>query len=108
MSAIGRVAAISEALSTSRLRARGCRHEIIKLDRRTPPPPQAQGCPGKSRIGEPQLIGRELGFYLARMDWRRGVDFRDRFSHEQALANEFGEAEVRHPQGVQTPCQAQQ
>ena len=36
------------------------------------------------------------------------MDFRDRFSHEQALADEFGEAKVRHPQGVQTPCQAQQ
>src|SRR5216683_3093551 len=62
----------------------------------------------KSHIVEPQLIERELGFWLAGIDWWRGVDFRDGFSHEQALANEFGEAQVQHFQGIQAPREAQQ
>src|SRR5690349_18756985 len=62
----------------------------------------------KSRIDELQLIGRDFGFRLARVDWRRGVDFRDRFSHEQALANELSEAQVQYSQGIQALHEAQQ
>src|SRR6202163_2942485 len=62
----------------------------------------------KSHIVEPQLIGRELGLWFARIDWWRGVDFGDGFSHEQALANQFGEAQIQHPQGIQTPREAQE
>ncbi len=36
------------------------------------------------------------------------MDFCDRTSHEQALANEFGEAQIRHSQGIQTPREAQE
>src|SRR5258708_29580648 len=80
----------------------------IEAVRRCHLSPRAQHCPGKSRIGEPQLIEREFRLWLARIDWWRGVDFGDRFSHEQALANEFSESQVRHPQGVQTPREAQE
>src|ERR1700688_718802 len=70
--------------------------------------PQAAGMSGERlRIGEPQLIGREPGLWLARIDWWRPVDFCDRTSHEQALAYQFGEAEIQHFQGVQTPREAQ-
>src|ERR1700681_3293591 len=62
----------------------------------------------KSRIGEPQLIGREVGLWFAWIDRWWGVDFRDRFSHEQALANEFGEAQLQHPYGIQTPRETQE
>src|SRR6266849_4059916 len=73
------------------------------------PAPQAAGLSReKSHIGEPQLIGREVGLWFARIDWWRGVDFCDRFSHEQALANEFGEAQVQHFQGIQAPGETQQ
>src|SRR5713226_1734826 len=71
--------------------------------------PQAAGLSReKSHIVEPQLIGREFGLWFARIDGWRGVDFRDGFSHEQALANEFGEAQVQHFQGIQAPREAQQ
>src|SRR5882757_9679051 len=50
----------------------------------------------------------EFGFRFARIDWWRAVDFRDRFSHEQALANELSEAQVQHSQGIQTPREAQE
>src|SRR4030081_2954949 len=50
----------------------------------------------------------EFGFRFTRIDWWRAVDFRDRFSHEQALANEFSEAQVQHSQGIQTPREAQE
>src|ERR1700694_882405 len=89
----------------------GCptRHKCFALGTPTPAlPRKRRAVRGKSCIVEPQLIGREVGFWLAWIHWWRGVDFRDRFSHEQALADEFGEAKVRHPQGVQTPCQGQQ
>src|SRR5713226_9157044 len=70
---------------------------------------KSQGCPGKkSHIGEPQLIGREFGSWFARIDWWRLVDFCDRTSREEALADEFGEAQVQHPQGIQTPREAQE
>src|SRR6266852_50735 len=62
----------------------------------------------KSHIDELQLIEGEFGFRFARIDWWRGVDFRDRFSHEQALANELSEAQVQHSQGIQTPREAQE
>src|SRR5260370_2438443 len=61
-----------------------------------------------SCISEPQLIEREAGFWLARINWRRLVDFCDRTSHEEALANELGEAQVQHSQGIQTPREAQE
>src|SRR6202043_4242944 len=61
-----------------------------------------------SCIGEPQLIGRELGLWFARIHWWRLVDFCDRTSQEEALANEFGEAQVQHCQGIQTSCEAQE
>src|SRR4051812_6367685 len=63
-----------------------------------PLPASGRTVRGKSYIGEPQLIGREVGFWLAWIHWRRSVDFCDRFSHEQALADEFSEAKDRHPQ----------
>src|ERR1035437_9719850 len=62
----------------------------------------------KSHIVEPQLIGREAGVWFARIDWWRGVDFRDRFSHEQAFANELSEAQVQHSQGIETPRETQE
>src|SRR5882757_9440208 len=62
----------------------------------------------KSHINELELIGMEFGFRFARIDWWRAVDFRDRFSHEQALANELSEAQVQHSQGIQTPREAQE
>src|SRR5258708_39923256 len=62
----------------------------------------------KSHIDELQLIEGEFGFRFARIDWWRGVDFRDRFSHEQALANELSEAQVQHSQGIQAPREAQE
>src|ERR1700738_2532740 len=55
----------------------------------------------KSHIVEAQLIGREFGFWFARIDWWRGVDFRDRFSHEQALVNMLREAQVQHFPGIE-------
>src|SRR6202795_339548 len=62
----------------------------------------------KSHIVEAQLIGREFGFWFARIDWWRGVDFRDRFSHEQALANKLSEAQVQHFQGIQAARETQE
>src|ERR1700676_3839465 len=74
-----------------------------------PLPAKGAGLSGERlRIGEPQLIGREPGLWLARIDWWRPVDFCDRTSHEQALAYQFGEAEIQHFQGVQTPRDAQE
>src|SRR5439155_16538320 len=71
--------------------------------------PQAAGLSReKSHIDELQLIGREVGFRFARIDWRWGVDFRDGFSHEQALANQFGEAQIQHPQRIQTSRETQE
>src|SRR5258708_38413147 len=62
----------------------------------------------KSRIDELQLIEGEFGFRLARIDWWRGVDFCDRASREEALANELSEAQVQHSQGIQAPREAQE
>src|SRR5229473_1283454 len=56
----------------------------------------------KSHIDELQLIEGEFWFWLAGIDWRRLVDFCDRNSREKALANQFSEAQVQHPQGVQS------
>src|SRR6267142_9992 len=83
----------------------------------TPPAPRRGALPlplaaglsrEKSHIVEPQLIRREVGLWFARIDWWRGVDFGDRFSQEQALANEFGEAQVQHFQGIQAPRETQE
>src|SRR5258705_3176510 len=63
---------------------------------------------GKLRIFEPQLIDREFGFGLARIDWRRLVDFCDRTSHEQSLADEFCKAQIENFQGIQTLREAQE
>src|SRR5260370_30960 len=87
---------------------RRCSEALATEARFIPPPCGAGLSREKSPIVAPQLIERELGFWLAGIDWWRGVDFRDRFSHEQALANEFGEAQLQHPQGIQTPREAQE
>jgi len=55
-----------------------------------PQPPQA--CPGKSGIAEGHLVGGEFRFACTGVDRWWLVDFGDRASHEEALANEFGEA----------------
>src|SRR3984893_14719235 len=60
-----------------------------------PLPASGRAVRGKSCIVEPQLIGREVGFWLAWIHWWRGGDFRDRFSHEQALGGEFRATTVR-------------
>src|SRR5258705_13084258 len=76
-----------------------------------PPPalPRARrAVRGKLRIFEPQLIDREFGFGLARIDWRRLVDFCDRTSHEQSLADEFCKAQIENFQGIQTLREAQE
>src|SRR5580693_9538617 len=62
----------------------------------------------KSCIGEPQLIKRELWIRFARIDWWWSVDFRYRFPHEQAFANEFGEAQRQHSRRIQTLREAQE
>src|SRR5260370_15162159 len=62
---------------------------------------------GKLCIAEPQLIEREAGLRLARIDRRRLINFRDRTSHEQALATQLGEAQIRPPQRIQTTRQEQ-
>src|SRR5882757_9192540 len=86
--------------------------EIALLQCAKPPPQPSPASAGlsreKSHIDELQLIAREFGFWFAGIDWRRLVDFRDRNSREKALANEFGEAQVQHPQGIQSPGEAQE
>jgi hypothetical protein len=81
---------------------------IISRDEDVPLPARGRAVRGKSCIFEPQLINREFGFGLARMNWRRLVDFCDRTSHEQSLADEFGEAQIRHFQGVQVLSETQE
>jgi hypothetical protein len=71
--------------------------------------PQAAGLSGeKSLIAEAQLVDGKSGLRLARIDRRRLVNFYDRTSHEQPLANPFGETQVQHFQGVQAPGEAQE
>src|SRR6267143_4752114 len=59
-----------------------------------PPPQPSPACAGlsgaKSCIAEPQLIEGEPWLRLARIDRWRFINFRDRTSHEQALANQLG------------------
>src|SRR5882724_10009699 len=73
-----------------------------------PSPASGRAVRGKLRIFEPQLIDREFGFGLARIDWRRLVDFCDRTSHEQSLADEFCKAQIENFQGIQTLREAQE
>src|SRR5580700_6352077 len=87
----------------------GLSHMKTSDCRRLIPPPCGAGLSReKSHIVEPQLIGRELGFWFARIDCWRRVDFLDRFPHEQSLANELSEAQVQHFQGVETPRETQE
>src|SRR6185437_10378823 len=75
----------------------------------SPPSPASAGLSGEDLgIFERQLIDGELGVWLAWVDWRRLADPSDRRSGEQTLPDELGEAQVQHPQGVQTARDAQE
>src|SRR6202011_414401 len=91
------------------MRRRSCPAPRPLARRSRPLPAKSAGLSReKTQIVEAQLIGREFGFWFARIDWWRGVDFRDRFSHEQALANKLSEAQVQHFQGIQAARETQE
>jgi hypothetical protein len=73
-----------------------------------PLPDLSRAVRGKLRIAEGHLVWGEFGFSRAWVDGRRLVDFGDWPSHEQALANEFGEAQGRHFDAVDAGGDAQQ
>src|SRR5260221_8359942 len=73
------------------------------------PSPYRAGLSGEnSDIGELQLIGGEFRSWVAWINRRWLVDFSDRLSHEEALADEFGEAQVRQLHAVQAHRDAQE
>src|SRR3954452_4718105 len=90
------------------IRASHARIPSSKSELRSSRPASGRAVRGKLRIFEPQLIDREFRSGLARIDWRRLVDFCDRTSHEQSLTDEFREAQIQHFQGIQTLGKAQE
>src|ERR1700720_1001125 len=73
-----------------------------------PSPRARKAVRGKLRITEPQLVGGESWLRLTWVNWRRLVDFSDWPSHEQALADEFGEAQRGHFDAIYARREAQE